>query len=258
MRRRSHPAPPFVRSVVVVTLGAVLLAACGDGGGERTASMRSGERPATTATTGTPGSSATSDGGSFCDVLASLDAAGAGDEPAAFVEAVERLRPVAPPELVDDLDVLASIADDLAALDENDPESAARALELVLDPRIMEASSALERYALDECGLELGDGDDTTEPTAPGDDTLPFDEPDDGVDDDLLDLEDIDAVKDANEGASWVDKLTTTIISMDVDVQLAADEGAGLTVDEPQVTVEIRSGDRALAGSEAGGACQPR
>jgi hypothetical protein len=138
----------------------------------------------------------------------------------------------------------------------------------------MEASSALERYALDECGLELGDGDDTTEPTAPGDDTLPFDEPDDGVDDDLLDLEDIDAVKDANEGASWVDKLTTTIISMDVDVQLAADEGAGLTVDEaqaaceavrsalvalqPQVTVEIRSGDRALAGSEAGGACQPR
>lgn len=254
-------------SLVVASL---LLAGCGGGSGSESA-RTSGERPTrdrrtTTSAVGQGGGGA----GDFCEQLARADEGGAGDDPAKFVEALAALRDAAPAELSDDLEVLARVARKLRDLDETDPQSAGKVLALVMAPEVMEASSALERYAQDECGLDLGGSD----PQGPDDTSLDgastTTAPADGSSTDL-DLEDVDAVKEANSGASWPDKLTGTAISMDTYVQVSADEGAGLTPEEalaacnavrealvvknPAVTVEVLSGRRTLAEAGAGQPC---
>lgn len=263
--RRSRP----LLALVLATIAA-LATGCG-GGGEVVlpAPKESDERPAPD-----DGDGSASE---YCAAVAELEATDDSemDDPAKAVESLAVLGGVAPDELKPSFEVLADVVGELAGLDESDPDYLARSLEIVFDPSVQEAAGRIDEFTIDECGIDLDEGgaDDLPLEDMPTDD-LPLDElpADDGAGD--IDLEHIDGIKEANSAASWSSKLRTTTITNDTYVTLAADPADPVTAEEamaaceairtgvvsinPQVTVEIRNGEVAVAASPDGGTCSPR
>lgn len=265
--RRSRP----LLALVLATIAA-LATGCG-GGGEVVlpAPKESDERPAPD-----DGDGSASE---YCAAVAELEATDDSemDDPAKAVESLAVLGGVAPDELKPSFEVLADVVGELAGLDESDPDYLARSLEIVFDPSVQEAAGRIDEFTIDECGIDLDDSSDDPFAEDPSDgsdsdagaDEMPADE---GVGD--IDLEHIDGIKEANSAASWSSKLRTTTITNDTYVTLAADPADPVTAEEamaaceairtgvvsinPQVTVEIRNGEVAVAASPDGGTCSPR
>lgn len=265
--RRSRP----LLALVLATIAA-LATGCG-GGGEVVlpAPKESDERPAPD-----DGDGSASE---YCAAVAELEATDDSemDDPAKAVESLAVLGGVAPDELKPSFEVLADVVGELAGLDESDPDYLARSLEIVFDPSVQEAAGRIDEFTIDECGIDLDDSSDDPFAEDPSDgsdsdagaDEMPADE---GVGD--IDLEHIDGIKEANSAASWSSKLRTTTITNDTYVTLAADPADPVTAEEamaaceairtgvvsinPQVTVEIRNGELAVAASPDGGTCSPR
>jgi hypothetical protein len=260
--RTPRPVPAALRRLLaapVVLVAAALVGGCsgGSGDGSGLVSMHSNTRPAASSGTG-GGSASGADAGTdptsaFCRQLRKLQREGslAGKDPAAAVEALSRLGDAAPPELRGDVDALAGAVKELAGIDESDPASIDTVLAVVTRPEVLAASGRITDAARTECGVDLAAGPaggaGGSSPGAAGD----------------LDLEDVDAVRDAATDASWPDKLTSTSIINDTAVELSADPGSGLNAEEavqactavraalvkknPDVTITIRSGDTVLA-----------
>lgn len=218
-----------------------------------------------------------SDGDS--DYCAVVDELGLADEnldlsqdPEGAVAAVERMADAAPPELADDFEVFLDRLRQLAEIDEDDGAAALEQIfALFTDQEFATAAEAVESYTLEQCGVQLGASPGGTGTDTGGD---PDSGPDDGFDEDFgfgaLELEDVDAIEDANEGEAWVDKLTTTVINSGRDVRVATsgddltdDEALtvcevmleGLAAIEPEVTVVVANGETDVASS-AEGACE--
>ncbi|MEM9714773.1 MAG: hypothetical protein AAGA17_21310 [Actinomycetota bacterium] len=140
---------------------AVMLAACGGGGDS-------------------------ADGGTFCAQLEAV--AGDGevvslddpDDAAAAVESIRRLADAAPSEIEDDVRLLTEIVEQLAELDPDDEEAGLAFFgELVSRGEEFEAADArIDRFAIDECGLELPD--DTNDADAATDSVEPDEDADAG------------------------------------------------------------------------------
>ena len=260
------PCPPHLRRWLVLPVTLLGLCAAGCGGSDdegAPVSLQSAERETTTTSDGPPPGSSEE----FCAEVERLDSDPALDadaDPAAAIEALQGLADLAPEELSADFALLAGVAEDLAAVDPEDPESIDEVFDIVLRPDVIEASTNINDYTKQECGIDLEADDE------------PVDEPDTTVADDAtgdIDLEDIDAVEEANASATWPAKITSTSILNDTDVELIASDDALLTADEglaacvavrdalvvinPQVTVTVTSGGTRVAAAPAGGACAP-
>ncbi len=269
---RTTPRSRRSRPLLALVLAAIAALATGCGGGGEVvlpAPKESDERPAPD-----DGDGSASE---YCAAVAELEATDDSemDDPAKAVEALAALGDVAPVELKPSFEVLAGAVEELAALDESDPDDMNRSLEIVFDQSVIEAAGRIDEFTIDECGIDLDEGgaDDLPLEDMPTDD-LPLDElpADDGAGD--IDLEHIDGIKEANSAASWSSKLRTTTITNDTYVTLAADPADPVTAEEamaaceairtgvvsinPQVTVEIRNGELAVAASPDGGTCSPR
>ena len=265
MRRpASGPVRPRLGHLLVgLCVPLMLVMGCGtDDSTAEPVSKESNTRPSTEPDLGED----TAADGDFCTELESLaQDQQIGDDPAAAVEALSSVGELAPSELQDDFEVLASVVDDLSSLDEDDPASIDEALGIVLRPEVVTASESISSYASEECGVDLDatSGDSETGSTTP-------DQPDGPTTGDI-DLDDIDAVEEANASATWPDKITSTSIINDTDVTLSADDSALLTADEglaacvavrealvvinPQVIITIKSGETTVAAASAGAPC---
>lgn len=271
---RTTPRSRRSRPLLALVLAAIAALATGCGGGGEVvlpAPKESDERPAPD-----DGDGSASE---YCAAVAELEATDDSemDDPAKAVESLAVLGGVAPDELKPSFEVLADVVGELAGLDESDPDYLARSLEIVFDPSVQEAAGRIDEFTIDECGIDLDDSSDDPFAEDPSDgsdsdagaDEMPADE---GVGD--IDLEHIDGIKEANSAASWSSKLRTTTITNDTYVTLAADPADPVTAEEamaaceairtgvvsinPQVTVEIRNGEVAVAASPDGGTCSPR
>lgn len=271
---RTTPRSRRSRPLLALVLAAIAALATGCGGGGEVvlpAPKESDERPAPD-----DGDGSASE---YCAAVAELEATDDSemDDPAKAVESLAVLGGVAPDELKPSFEVLADVVGELAGLDESDPDYLARSLEIVFDPSVQEAAGRIDEFTIDECGIDLDDSSDDPFAEDPSDgsdsdagaDEMPADE---GVGD--IDLEHIDGIKEANSAASWSSKLRTTTITNDTYVTLAADPTDPVTAEEamaaceairtgvvsinPQVTVEIRNGEVAVAASPDGGTCSPR
>jgi len=261
---------PLRRSLIPLLLAGVVVsvAACSGSSDTAAPSKQSNTRSATTPDVGTDTAAGSDEYCARITELGSQEDASAGSDPAVAIEALSKVAAVAPADLQKDFATLSSVVKDLSALDEKDPESFARVMEIVLRPDVQEASGRITADAKERCGVDLQSTDptsDDTSTTLDGSDTTSA--PGD------LNLEDIDAVEAASAGATWPDKLSSTTIINDTDVELAADDAALLTADEglaactavrdalvvknPQVTVTVKSGSTTVAAAPAGGACAP-
>jgi hypothetical protein len=286
-------------SLLAVTAVLALAAVACDGGGtEAFASKVSNVRPAASAGGGGgagPGSEGSGPSGSgsgpstdvapedkpYCDAIAAAaaDQTASGLDPSAAVESMSRLADLAPAELRDDYRTLKSVVGRLSSLDQDDPVSIAKALELVTRPDVLAASEAIAADALQRCGVTLSTGglgeSDPSGGSGPGADdptvTTPGGSARAGTG--RIGLQDVEAVRTANQGSSWAPKLTSTTILNSVDVTLTAEPSSGLTPDEglqacdavraalvqldDRVAVTISDGSRVVAASTAGGECAP-
>ena len=130
----------------------------------------------------------------------------------------------------------------------------------MMDPEFESAANAIEQYTAAECGIELGAGTGAgaTGSDAPGTD---------GSEPGEIDVEDVDAVKDANDGATWVDKLSTDRDQRARATSRSAPSGDGprprprrwphaprmlagaVGASTPDVSVEVANGDTVVARS---------
>lgn len=176
------------RSVVLlmVVAGMLALAGCGTGDSVETASMRSEVRgsesdaasPASPGLEGEPedstGSGSTTvprDGSSppgdhhenideFCRAVAKGPPEPASDDDVTGVlEWMRRIRNVAPTEIVEDMDVLVSMMETLATLDENDPDSFGALFETLMDPAVPAASANFTDAVVQRCNFDPEDLD---------------------------------------------------------------------------------------------------
>lgn len=212
----------------------------------------------------------------YCAVIGELGLAeenlDLSEDPEGALAAVERMADAAPPELADDFEAFLDRLRQLAEIDEDDGAAALEQIfALFTDQEFAAAAEAVESYTLEQCGVQLGASPGGTGSGAGGD---PDAGTDDGFDEDFgfgaLDLEDVEAIEEANEGAAWVDKLTTTVINSGRDVRVATsgddltdDEALavceamldGLSAIEPEVTIVVANGETDVASS-AEGACE--
>lgn len=263
------------RAALVVLVGVAALAAAGCGGGVdvQASSKRSNPRPepSTSAAPGTvpdagtvpPGTGGT-DVAAFCDRLRAAAALPPTDDPAEAVRRFSDLAADAPEPVAKDLQAMAGAVQRLDALPKGSPDAAGEAIGILLDPAVLRAGVAVENWARTNCGLEIdpdpapGSGDSA----GAGEDPAPA--PGD------ISLEDIDAVKEANAGRSWPDRINSTTIVNDTDVQLSAGRSdlsapealeaceavrVALVPKNPKVVVSILNGSRTVAASPAGGTC---
>jgi hypothetical protein len=111
-------------------------------------------------------SSVEADPAEFCDQLTALEAASEGD---VKQEDLASLREKAPAEIREDIVVLAEALEQLVGLDMDDPEAADQAIELALDPAILEAGENVDAYGVSFCGLvasPLSESTDSVDPNA--------------------------------------------------------------------------------------------
>jgi hypothetical protein len=132
------------RVLAVVVCLIVTAAACGgDDGDDVTAAESGGGDPE-----------------AFCDRLQELDEAddlNLDDE--AALDALEELADLAPEEIDGQLNRIARAFEELAELDEDDPEAFGAAFEIFLDPTMARALEDFSAYAEDECGVEVEGAD---------------------------------------------------------------------------------------------------
>lgn len=131
------------RSIAGLIGAGSLLVACGGGGGDA------------------------NDAGStsveaFCDRIAALETAVAPDDVEAAVAALEDLVKAAPnDEVREALETLVPVLTRMSEIDESDQDAINELMDLMVDPKVMEASTVLEDFGSEECGLS---GDTTDEP----------------------------------------------------------------------------------------------
>ena len=112
----------------------------------------------------------------FCEQIRVLDAdeSVADDNPAAAVDELEALIDDAPEEIRDDLRTVVDAFAEFDAIDEDDPDAFAVLFEIFERPEVIEASENLERFGVEECGLEPTPADEAER----NDDTIEVAEPD--------------------------------------------------------------------------------
>ena len=90
----------------------------------------------------------------FCDQIEALDAAGDPDDMASVIDALEGLVSAAPTkELRDALDTMIPVLQNMADIDESDPDAFAEVMSMMMDPAIIEAGTVLEEFGAEECGF---------------------------------------------------------------------------------------------------------
>lgn len=251
---------PSQLPLLAVVLAAALWAS-GCGGSETTTvSEQSDDRPTTSASDG-------GDASEYCAAVEQLEVADGGldlsQDADGALAGIEQMAELAPPELTEQFDTFLDGVRSLAQLDEDDPSALTAILELMTDPEFEAAADAIEEYTGEECGIDLGAStgadssmDDLDDETASG-----------GMDEGLIELDDVAQVKEENSSSTWADKLTTTVINFGREVDVSSDAGA-LSVDEAleacnalvsslgmvdsDVTVTVSAGDVELARTEAG------
>jgi hypothetical protein len=278
------------RTVIVSTLflvsGAAVLSGCGPQGGDL-ATARSAERGEAASADVPSGSDA-----ELCEAILGLSEqqdVSLDDGPEAAREAAEQVRELAaaaPAEVGDALEVFADLFEQMASLeDEGDGglDAFGEILGQMMDPEVIAASETLTDYMVQECGADpLDDGQGFgLDPFAEGEGSSDgFDDsgadPEQGDPSDIS-LDDLDAIKEAHDGASWVDKLFSTSIGNNRSVQLGApddddDFGAeslstteaveaceavriALEDRQPDLTVEVTNGETTVASGAAGVPC---
>lgn len=99
-----------------------------------------------------------SSGGDFCEQIVALEAAAEGIEgdnlDEAALDSLRSLRDAAPDEIRDDMVLFVDVFEQLAEVDENDPESVEVAFGLLFDPAVIAAGENIEAYGVEKCGLE--------------------------------------------------------------------------------------------------------
>jgi hypothetical protein len=101
----------------------------------------------------------------FCDKIASVE--GAADVEADMTTMLAVLADLADSaptkELREAIETIGPIMQELEGVDENDPDAFAKAMEIMMDPKVVAAGETLEKFTTETCGLT-----DTTD--APSDD----------------------------------------------------------------------------------------
>jgi len=171
---------------------------------------------------------------------------------------VERLAGDAPAELADDYDTFVTGIRGVAQLDPDDPAALSSILDLMLDPDVAAATSAIEQYTASQCGVTLWA---TNGPSTEGEASPAVG----------FEIDDVNAATAtlADSGAAWVGKLSSTVITGGNDVQvatsgddltdaeaLAACTGllAALSVRDPDVSVSVANDETVLV-TGSGGEC---
>ena len=166
------------------------------------------------------------------------------------------------------------------------------AMALMFDPEVLAAAATLEEYLVDECGLDpdqaeemfgtggldgangeaevsIPEGDDQFPDGGSGGDDFGAGDAEDPSD---ISLDDMDDVQEANSGSSWAQKNYSTTISNDQYIVIATTVGTdGFSEDEaleacdairaafedrqPDLEVEVRSGETVMATGVAGEPC---
>ncbi|MEY3679463.1 MAG: hypothetical protein ACO27U_04915 [Ilumatobacteraceae bacterium] len=91
----------------------------------------------------------------FCTQIENLESAVEPDDMAAAVGALQDLIDSAPSKDVREaLETLIPVLEGMSSIDENDPEAMNDLMELMMDPKVMEASATLESFGAEECGFE--------------------------------------------------------------------------------------------------------
>ena len=90
----------------------------------------------------------------FCGQIEALDAAGDPDDMASAIGALEDLVSAAPTkELREALDTMIPLLQNMADIDESDPNAFAEVMSMMMDPAIIEAGTVLEEFGAEECGF---------------------------------------------------------------------------------------------------------
>jgi hypothetical protein len=250
---------PQLSILAVAVASALWVSGCG-GGETTTVSEQSDDRPTTSASGG-------GDASEYCAAVEQLEVADGGldlsEDADGALAGIEQMAELAPPELTEQFETFLDGVRSLAQLDEDDPSALTAILELMTDPEFEAAADAIEQYTGEECGIDLGAStgadssmDDLDDESASG-----------GMDEGLIELDDVAQVKEENSSSTWADKLTTTVINFGREVDVSSDAGA-LSVDEAleacnalvsslgmvdsEVTVTVSAGDVELARTEAG------
>jgi hypothetical protein len=290
---------------MVVALAA---AACGaDRDGEPLARSESADRPdaaaeATTQDAGSgdadPAEADPAEVEAFCAKAAELDQAAIDQAPEDAEAAAEaraqfdELLAVAPEAIRGDLQVLADVIDSMADLDQGDgPSSPEEAFEemlsSVLSPGVIAAGVNLQAYLSEHCGIDMSSsGGFGLDGAVPGDPGGVAGDPSGGTTPEGgaapsgggadIGLEDLDAVEEAHLGEPWVDKVYSTSIVDDRQIQLIASDGTdgfgeplteedavdaceavrtALEVRQPALSVEVLNGATVVVRGAAGAPC---
>lgn len=251
---------------LVATIAAVgLLAGACSSDGDTTDTSESGERELTTETSQQPSGPAADT--EFCTRVAALDDGEADldleEDPQQALSAIESIAEVAPEELSADFEVfVGTLAEFPSDLPEDDPNALASLLELFMDPDFLEAQSRIGDYVQEECGLDIDGLGGSTSDDAEGDTAEA------GTSGEVT-LEEIDAVEDANDDQSWEDKLSSTVINGQADVQLGSGPEPfteaealqlcnamvdALSADHPELQVSVTNGEDTIVRTD-GGTC---
>lgn len=127
------------RSIVAVIGAGSLLVACGGDGGDANG-----------------GGSSTSIE-DFCGRIAALESAAAPDDIGAAVTALEDLVEAAPnDEVREALETLVPVLTRMSEIDETDQDAINELMDLMTDPKVMEASTVLEDFGSEQCGISSG------------------------------------------------------------------------------------------------------
>lgn len=219
-------------TALLATCALLLLGGCSDdGGGDGDA-----DPPATTApdgdettTTTDGGDSGDDDGGgdaqAFCDFLLEQEDLDMNeDDPEVIAAAMDQMRSLAPEAISDDVDAVLDVMEQLAELDEDDPDAMGAMFGLVMDPEFIAVSERIDQFGVDECDLEpgelMGSGDEgsATVTSMVG---TPLDDDDPTGSDDGLSIDALQQYIDESYGDEpWADQLSSWSIMGETAVQV--------------------------------------
>jgi hypothetical protein len=167
-------------TTTAATAAIALLAACSGGGGDTSASSSSASTSSSAAATTSAGASAS--GSEFCTQAQQLvtqlqgavtDSTDPSSLPTVLQQAAEGFDAVKPPaEIADDWNALADgtrqLADAFGKVDLNDPQSAAQFQQTAgqLESQLGGASTNVENYLSQQCGIDTGDATGSASPTS--------------------------------------------------------------------------------------------